>query len=46
MTESVANRVMEVCTATAQCGTAYTFDAAGNRLTKMKHAVDPRPGQP
>ena len=39
MTDSVANRVMAVCTATAPCSIAYTFDAAVNRLTKTKDAV-------
>ncbi|PIY36896.1 MAG: hypothetical protein COZ06_34095, partial [Armatimonadetes bacterium CG_4_10_14_3_um_filter_66_18] len=30
---------MAVCTATAPCSIAYTFDAAVNRLTKTKDAV-------
>ena len=39
MTDSVAKRAKELRTGTAPYDLAYTFDAAGNRLTKTKDAV-------
>ena len=39
MTDSVAKRAKELRTGTAPYDLSYTFDAAGNRLTKTKDAV-------